>query len=612
MTSTRTRSSVALLATVASWALASPAMAEPRLVRVSWTETDTATTATVTWHSDSTADPSIIEFGTTPEFDGVAQGASALAPGDLDAVHEVALTGLLPATEYHYHVGGPGGWSPTYTFKTGIPDACEPFRFIALGDNRDDLGWGPSIHWNSVISEAFDQNPAFIVNTGDLVKDGDEDQQWLHYLEATDPRMASIPMMPSLGNHDDDKVDGDAAMYNQLFAMPRNDVSGTEDYYFFTYGDAIFVALSSQTFEGGTEIFGEQAEWLDKVLTENPKTWKFVYFHHPIYTGVIGAPFFELGHPPNEKNQNATLVPVFDKHHVDVVFNGHNHFYQRFEPMCCGGGADMGQPTGDPATGTTYIVTGGGGATTYDIPFIPELICLSTANSVACSGKHHYVLAEIAGSSLHLQVWTTESQLLSNTESNVDIVDEWTIVKDGPAPDCSGPDPEPDPPPVEAEPDPVPVEEEPVAEPPPSAAEQEPVAEPIEDTATGPADPPVGDAGPEPAGDDTTTTAPADDAGAGTVDSTVESTVESDGQGGEGGTGATTDPDATTPAGIDGGGTTAGTVSVDTEVGVEQRDAGGCAGSSPGMPWPITALAVLLLAVLLLWWRRADADPTVS
>jgi hypothetical protein len=445
-----TRHFLAVFALVTFAAPAAGASA-PKFVRVSWSDSDTARTAAVTWNTDSLGDPSTIEYGLTTAYGQVAEGKAFQANGSIGVIHEVSLAGLTPSTTYHYRVGGPGQWSPPATFRTGPVDGCEPMRFVALGDNRPDFDKSPIELWNPILTEALSYEPAFVLNTGDLVLDGAEDDQWLHFLEVTGPGISHTPLMPSIGNHDDDKVEGDAASYNQLFTLPRNDVSGSEDYYYFTHGDAIFVAISSVTFTGGKTQFAEQAAWLDKVLTENPKTWKFVWFHYPPYTGSINLGFADLAHPPNEKGQNASLVPIFDKHHVDIVFNGHNHFYQRFEPLCCGGGADSGQPTGDAATGTTYIVTGGAGAFSYDLSIVgPNFDLCPLLNlakgAVACSGRHHFLVVDIDGLDLGVRVYTSTAQFLNSEPANAKLIDEFEIHKSGPAPNCDPPvaDPGPD------------------------------------------------------------------------------------------------------------------------------------------------------------------------
>ena len=74
--------------------------------------------------------------------------------------------------------------------------------------------------------------------------------------------------MPCIGNHDNGPGEGDTANYNQIFALPRSQGtygSGTEDYYYFTYGNAIFAVLSTETFKGGAVPFATQADWLERL-----------------------------------------------------------------------------------------------------------------------------------------------------------------------------------------------------------------------------------------------------------------------------------------------------------------------------------------------------------
>jgi hypothetical protein len=44
-------------------------------------------------------------------------------------------------------------------------------------------------------------------------------------------------------------------------------------------------------------------------------------------------------------------VPIFDKHHVDLVLQGHDHAYQRTYPLRCG------RRVTQPDQGTTYVVS---------------------------------------------------------------------------------------------------------------------------------------------------------------------------------------------------------------------------------------------------------------
>jgi hypothetical protein len=399
-------------------------------VRLSYSD-DTPTTMTVTWNTPVTA-PSEVRYGTSPGvFTQVQSGTVSVSIGVLGFVHEVTLTGLQPETIYYYVASsGAEGRSVQYSFTTRpVPDpSCGSSSFVFLGDSEPDpiLGSGP---WAQIVAQAASHQPSFILHGGDMVSDALDPAEWLEFLTTTESVAAKFPFMPSVGNHDAGPVQGDAAIYNQLFSLPRSagsSGSGTEDYYYFTSGNAIFVVLSTETFTGGGIPFATQAAWLDAVLTDNPRKWKFVIYHKPTYTY---SDIFGLTHPPNEVGQNESLVAVIDAHHVDVVFNGHNHWYERYAPSAC---ATLGNPGSDQpcavggnfADGTVYLVSGGGGAIT-----IGSLGCGLQPGRVSCSGIHHYLRASIEDEILTLETWAAFPEVN-------EVIDSFTITK---SPDCVAP-----------------------------------------------------------------------------------------------------------------------------------------------------------------------------
>ena len=425
------------VAVIIGLTLPTVALAAPEHVRLSWCGQDAGTSVCITWNDPGNGGNQV-NYGFAPTLSETVQATAFSAPAVLGTIYEVELTGLSPNSKYDYRVGGGGAaWSETYSFHTGpkAADACVPFTFISLGDNRsqDDTGADPK--WTSILNEAVEGQPAFVLNTGDLVRDGKVVQQWKDFLDKTDPAQAYVPLMPSMGNHDDDKVVGEGALYNMIFQLPRNSATDTEDFYYFTYGDAIFVSISSTTFKD--DNFTEQANWLDKILTENPRRWKFAYFHHPPYTSYFEFFGSDVTHPPNEAGQNAALVPVFDKHGMDIVFNGHNHYYERLGPFKGGGGSDQGVGASD---GTHYVITGGAGAFTVDFELgiaVIDVVCGNATGSKKCDGRHHYIKTTIDGNDLTMEVWATAAQNFDQSDSNIELIDTLTITKKD-ALDCAG------------------------------------------------------------------------------------------------------------------------------------------------------------------------------
>ncbi len=397
----------------------------PKYLRLSYTG-ETASTIAIVWNTDIDTE-TIVKYGKQQgSYTHSVQGTSFKANGELNYIHEVLLTGLEPDTVYFYIAGSNiDGFSEERIFKTGPEEDiyCADFNFGYLGDNRPDPTFGGGENWPQILEQCAAHKPNFLINGGDLVIDGDKIDQWVKFLGWTEKVASTIPLMPTIGNHDDGPGQGDTANYNQIFALPRSSGiygSNTEDYYYFTYGNAIFISLSTQTFKDGNIPFEKQAKWLDEVLTKNPKKWKFVYYHHPTYTKNV---VFDISHPPNEVNQNSAFVPIFDKHHVDIVFTSHNHWYERFEPSACSnsGKPDSDQPCSVGANnfdkGTVYIVSGGAGAFT-----IPGLLCGSLKGRVTCTGDHHYINVKIKNETLIYEAYSAYPQQNK-------IMDSFTITK---------------------------------------------------------------------------------------------------------------------------------------------------------------------------------------
>ncbi len=417
--------------------------AAPKYVRLGFSDPDVTTRMTVSWNTDAAGESSVVEVGKGLAYSLTFSGAERAQPGGLGFLHEAELTGLTPDTLYHYRVGGPGAWSEDATFRTLPADPCAPVRVLFLGDGRSDGDTGSSPRWPGILEEAFSYGPSLALHTGDIVHDGDVWEQWRHHLESTAPWSSRLPIGYTLGNHDDDHVKGDGALYNEVFAHPRNAKSGTEDYYYLRFADVIIVSLSTQTFGGGATPYEEQSTWLDQVLTANPARWKFVFFHHPNFTASLDVGFADVGHPPNENGQNPLFLKVFDKHHVDLAFYGHNHFYQRFEPMRQAGDPAKGEPVDSPAQGTIHVVTGGAGAFTYVVGM--ALLCGLTTGSEVCNGNHHFVTLEIEGGKLTFTARQTKTQILGTSDANAAVIDSFTIVKEGGTVCLEEPEPQPEP-----------------------------------------------------------------------------------------------------------------------------------------------------------------------
>jgi hypothetical protein len=289
----------------------------------------------VIWKTSQASD-TLIQYGTTP-----ALGTSLALAGAV-TTHVATLEGLAPDTTYYYRVRSRTSQaavtSELATFRT--LKISGPVSFVVLGDS----GSG-SVAQYKIAEQLRRANPDLVMHIGDVVYP-------LFTTNLVDPRcfsvyqphMKSTPFYFAIGNHD--LYVGDFA-YLDAFFLPTNPVTGTEHFYSFDHGDAHFTVLLQPYANQYLLTPGDiQYNWLTNDLATTTKPWKFIFMHVPIASS--GAHRFDdyaqFGTPDNIDIRNAVL-PVAARYGVQMIFTGHDHNYERFNPM----------------NGVYSVVTGGGG-----------------------------------------------------------------------------------------------------------------------------------------------------------------------------------------------------------------------------------------------------------
>ena len=91
--------------------------------------------------------------------------------------------------------------------------------------------------------------------------------------------------------------------------------------------------------------------WLEEQLKACQAVWKFAVYHHPAYSSA-----------PRRDNIEVREIwgALFDRYHVDMALQGHDHGYLRTKPMRAG------QAVSSPAEGTVYVVSVSG-SKYYDV-----------------------------------------------------------------------------------------------------------------------------------------------------------------------------------------------------------------------------------------------------
>ena len=76
-------------------------------------------------------------------------------------------------------------------------------------------------------------------------------------------------------------------------------------------------------------LLSEQAyKRIDRELAKSDATWKFAYHHHPAYSSDDDDYGNTWKGPTTAGDVRVRdFVKLYEKHNVDVVFNGHVHVY---------------------------------------------------------------------------------------------------------------------------------------------------------------------------------------------------------------------------------------------------------------------------------------------
>jgi predicted MPP superfamily phosphohydrolase len=210
----------------------------------------------------------------------------------------------------------------TLAAQTELPNKEGSLKFAVLGD----FGTGDPKQFQLAARMAalFKRFPfELVLLAGDNLYGSQRPQDFQKKFEIPYKPLldAGVKFYASLGNHD-----AREQRYYKGFNM-----EGRLYYSFSPARNIRFFALDS------TYPVPEQIEWLDKELKASNDDWKIVFFHHPLYSSG--------DRHGSDIRLRDVLEPLFIKYNVSVVFNGHDHFYERVKPQ----------------KGITYFVAGSGG-----------------------------------------------------------------------------------------------------------------------------------------------------------------------------------------------------------------------------------------------------------
>ncbi|ERM83017.1 hypothetical protein P872_05965 [Rhodonellum psychrophilum GCM71 = DSM 17998] len=261
--------------------------------------------------------------------------------GSLANYFTVSVDGLDPETLYVYRIGNDDSWSEWNQVTTASSN-LDTFSFIYLGDIQNNIKSLAS----RVIRKSYSHlpNASFILYSGDLINRTHNDQEWGEWYEAGGWINSQVPVLATPGNHeytrDEERNLQLDNHWDKQFSFQKNGPAPYQSsVYYQDYGNMRIISLDTQLIMLDSISRQIQKEWLDQVLKTTENKWKIILMHHPVYS---------VSHNRDNPILRDLFQPIFEKHDVDLVLQGHDHTYGRgFKPM----------PDPGTSKGPMYIVS---------------------------------------------------------------------------------------------------------------------------------------------------------------------------------------------------------------------------------------------------------------
>lgn len=213
-----------------------------------------------------------------------------------------------------------------------------------------------------------------VVLTGDNLYGSERPQDFVKKFEQPFKALldAGVKFYGSLGNHD-----AREQRYYKLFNM-----DGKLYYSYKAPAESVrFFALESGYMEP------DQVKWLEQELSKSTDAWKIAYFHHPLYSsGKTHGSDVDL---------RRVLEPLFVQYNVSVVFQGHDHVYERIKPQ----------------NDIAYWVVGSGGRFREG-----DLTKDSPLTAKGYDADNAFLLAEISGDTMTFNAVSRNGQVVDSGE----------------------------------------------------------------------------------------------------------------------------------------------------------------------------------------------------
>lgn len=303
-------------------------------------------------------------------------------------VAEWSVAGLAAGRLYEYEVFVPGGEDSgaarmlaSGTVTTRRPPGAS-FTFDILTDSHippcDSVAEGTEICGDDYLSadqttllevsaNIRKDQPDFVIHLGDMLdyhrfgfNEPPPDSKWsrlayLNYRRLMVDTLAVAAHFPTIGNWEGENGCNSAEEIQRSSSQrllyvpgPRSDTypeggSANEDYYAFTWGDALFVVLNVMSYTPTCHLLSgpvglpddwtlgqAQLAWLESTLANATSKWRFIFIHHTVGGNagdLSNSAYGRGGGRAAYVGEQAVIHQMLLKYGVQIFFYGHDHVF---------------------------------------------------------------------------------------------------------------------------------------------------------------------------------------------------------------------------------------------------------------------------------------------
>lgn len=378
------------------------------LWRWPYLESATQTTVRVAWTTRNTGGRGVVRFAADPagpwtEVEAATElfESTRTAQGEDYVAYDATLSGLTPGSAYCYEIVEDGEvLARNLRFETAWLGTDRPVRMLVIGDS------GSGSDDQLAVRDAFMEGEYdLFLHMGDMAYgSGRYDELESNFFDVYQVLMREVPIFPTIGNHE--YVTNVGQPYRDVYHLLENAwrEADRELYYSFDYGNIHFTCLDSNEatlipiyLDTNGRMTDDMFDWMVDDITSSDADWKIVFMHHPFYSSS------ERG---IRTNNIARFRSLLEQAGVDLILVGHDHHYERTNPLV--DGCNALEPRG-----VTEIIAGGSGASIRTIDDPNQWFSARVFNA-----DYSYLRLEVHGCRLRGQALDTSNEVVDDFELN--------------------------------------------------------------------------------------------------------------------------------------------------------------------------------------------------